>query len=456
MKKIFRAIAFCGIMATSLSALAQNTNSGYFVENYTYRFQLNPAYSNERNFVSMPALGNLNVDLQGSLNLSDVLYKGTNGKTWLFSNPNIPTSEVMSRIGDKNTLSANLRETIIATGFKALGGYNTVSIGARADIGLMVPGSLFALVKEGISNRNYDIHNIGLSALGYAEVALNHSHDLSKVLPGLRVGASMKFLIGAASVDAHFNRADLTLGTEQWTVTSDADVYVNLAKFQFDHKYSDKLNRDYVSGFDMDGNGSFGPNGFGLAFDLGATYDWQDFSFSLAALDLGFISFSDTKYATTGGLQTFNTDDYIFNPSDMDGSWNEFADGFDKLYQLEDKGNIGSHTRTLGATLNVGVRYALPVYRKLSFGFLSSTRIAGRYSWSEARISANVAPAKCFSAGINFAAGTYGVAFGWLLNYSYTGFNLFVGMDNTYCKFAKQGVPLRSNMALNVGINFPF
>lgn len=454
MKNIIRAIAFGGIMATTLTAAAQNTNSGYFVDNYTYRYQLNPAYENDRNFVSMPALGNLNFGMNGSLNLTDVLYVH-NGKTVLFSNPNISAAEVLGNIGDKNTLGTNLRETILSTGFKALGGYNTITIGARADVGVMVPGSLFELVKEGVSNRTYDIRNVGVSALGYAEIALNHSREI-KPVPGLRVGAAVKFLVGMASVDARFNKADLTLGTDDWTITSDADVYVNLGKFQYEQKLNDKTGQHYVSGMNMDGNGSIGPNGFGMAFDLGATYDWRDFTFSLAALDLGFVSFSKTMHATTNGDRTFNTSSHIFDPSDMDSSWDDFIGDFDKIYQLEDKGDIGSHTRTLGATLNIGAEYRLPVYRKLSFGFLSSTRLAGRYTWTEARISANVKPVKCFSAGINFAAGTYGVAFGWLLNYSYTGFNIFVGMDNTHCKLAKQGVPLNSNMAVNLGINFPF
>ena len=454
MKNIIRAIALSGIMATAFTGVAQNTNSAYFVDNYTYRYQLNPAYGNERNFVSMPALGNLDFNLNGSLNLTDVLYN-YNGKTVLFSNPNISAAEVMSKVGSRNKLHTNLRETILSGGFKAFGGYNTVSLSARADVNAMVPGSLFSLVKEGVTNRHYDIRNVKMSALGYGELAFNHSHDIKSV-PGLRIGGALKFLVGIASVEARFRKADLTLGVDDWTVASDANVYVNLGGFQYEQKYSDKSKQDYVSGFNTDGNGSIGPNGFGVSFDLGATYKWRDFTFSGAVLDLGFITFSNTMYATTGGVKTFHTDDHIFNPSDMSGSWDEFIGDLDKIYQLEDRGNIGHRTRSLGATVNVGVEYALPAYRKLTFGFLSSTRIAGKYTWGEARFSANVAPVKCFSAGVNFAASTYGVAFGWLLNYSNPGFNIFLGMDNTYFRLAKQGVPLRSDMAVNFGINFPF
>ncbi len=119
-------------------------------------------------------------------------------------------------------------------------------------------------------------------------------------------------------------------------------------------------------------------------------------------------------------------------------------------------GNIGKRKVGLGATLNVGVDYTLPVYRKLHFGLLSSTRFQGEYTWSEVRLSANVAPVKCFSADANVAVGTYGVGFGWLLNLHTKGFNLFLGMDHTLGKVTKEYAPLSSNASVNFGMNFPF
>ncbi len=96
------------------------------------------------------------------------------------------------------------------------------------------------------------------------------------------------------------------------------------------------------------------------------------------------------------------------------------------------------------------------MYKKLSFGLLNSTRIQGAYTWTQFRLSANVAPVKCFSAGANVAVGTFGWSFGWVANVKVTGFNLFLGMDHTLGKLAKPGVPLNSNMAVNFGIDFPF
>mgnify|MGYP006862572610 CR=1 FL=1 len=45
-------IAVSILSAFSGSAMAQNTNSGYFLDGYLYRHEMNPAFDNERNYVS--------------------------------------------------------------------------------------------------------------------------------------------------------------------------------------------------------------------------------------------------------------------------------------------------------------------------------------------------------------------------------------------------------------------
>ena len=55
MKKIIRTLIFGGMVAAAMGATAQNTTSGYFLDNYNYRYHMNPAFGNDRNFVSMPA-----------------------------------------------------------------------------------------------------------------------------------------------------------------------------------------------------------------------------------------------------------------------------------------------------------------------------------------------------------------------------------------------------------------
>lgn len=50
----------------SCGAMAQGLNTGYFIDGYTFRHNLNPAYGNDQNYVSIPALGNIQVRTQAT------------------------------------------------------------------------------------------------------------------------------------------------------------------------------------------------------------------------------------------------------------------------------------------------------------------------------------------------------------------------------------------------------
>lgn len=448
-------VAAAGMLAAgALAASAQNTYSGYFLDNYLYRSEMNPAFGNESNYVGFPALSNVNVGMEGNLHLKNVLFN-VNGRTSLFTNPNVSVDEVMSGIHDKNRLGANVKLNIINFGFKAFGGYNSVAVNARANVNAQLPGSLFSLLKEGIANETYDISNLRANADAYAEIALNHSRDIKQV-PGLRVGATVKFLVGYGQVDARFDEASLTLGQDSWNIRSNALIRASVKGLRYQTEFNEDANRWYVNGAELDGTGL---NGFGLGFDLGAQYKWQDFRFSAAILDLGFISWNNTSVASTQGVREVQTSKYEFDVDgdDDSGEWDRLKNDLTALYQLDDLGEQGGRTSTLAATLNFGVEYTFPLYRKLTFGLVNSTRIQGAYTWTQFRLSANVRPVKCLSASANLAMGTYGVGFGWLLNLNTgKGFSFFAGMDHTLGKLAKQGIPLNSNAKVNLGINFPF
>lgn len=456
MNAIKKIALLAGVALAAAPVGAQNTYSGYFLENYNYRHQMNPAFGNENGFVGFPVLGNLNIAMRGTLHTSSLLYN-VGGKTVLFTNPGVSASEVMGNIHDKNRLGVDMKLNILNFGFKAFGGYNTVGINAVAGAHVSLPGSLFSLLKEGVSNKTYKIENLNGNANAYAEIALNHSRDISQV-PGLRVGAAVKFIVGGGCIDARFKDANLRLGEDSWDIQSNAEIEASVKGLRYELDYNEDADRYYVNGAEFD---SPGINGFGLGFDLGAEYKWNDFRFSAAILDLGFINWSETQLASTNGVKTFKTSDYTFEVNGDDDAWDQMQDDISALYQLEDMGNAGGRTSALHATLNFGVEYEFPLYRRLTFGLLNSTHFNGPFTWTQFRVSANVRPVDILSASANLEMGTYGVGFGWLLNLNLKkGFNLFVGMDHTLGKLAKNGsslsVPLNSNASLNLGIDFPF
>lgn len=453
-RNIFRAILSLTAMASVAMGQAQS-QSGYFIDNYIYRNQLNPAFGYDKNFVSMPGIGNLNLGMSGTLNLDNVLYN-VNGRTTTFLNPAISADRVLDGLKDNNRIGANMRIGIMSAGFKAWGGFNTVSINGVATINARVPKSLFSMMKEGIRNTTYDITGIDAHADAYAELAFGHSRNINKQW---RVGGALKFLFGVANVDAEFERAQLTLGTDSWHAVTNAHIRSSMKGLTYELDYNDRTGHDYVDGVDVDGTGI---GGFGMAVDLGAQFTLnKDWTFSASLLDFGFISWSNDMLASTNGDKKVETDKYIFNfdddaPNSFDNEWDRLGDDLSQLYELDDMGDQGGRTRMLGATLNLAAEYTLPVYRKLKFGLLNSTRIQGKFSATEFRLSANVTPVKIFSAGVNMGLGTYGASFGWIANVSMTGFNFYLGMDHTLGKLAKQGVPLSSNAEVSMGINFPF
>ena len=444
-------------MAASMAS-AQDNQSGYFVENYAYRFLMNPAMGNDSSsfFMAIPGLGNINTELRGNLSLKDVIYN-VDGSTTTFLNPGVSASEVMGNLSDMNRVGVDARVNILSFGFRAFGGYNTINISGRASVHARVPKSIFSFLKEGVENKTYEIDGLKASAIGYGEISLGHSH---RITPELKIGANLKFLVGIGSLEANLSRATLSLGEDKWHVVTNADIYTSLKGMHYKTEVNSHTGLDYVSGLDGDFSA---PNGFGMAVDLGAVYtpkalpDWE---FSAAITDLGFINWSESILASTNGDKVFDTDIYSFSADDdaensFSHEWKQMRNSLESLYQLDNDGPQGSRTTMLDATFNIGAAYTFPLYRNLKFGLLNTTRIAGDFTWTDFRLSANVSPLKYVSVGVNGSVGTLGCGFGWLANLRIPGanINLFLAQDNFFAKMAKQNVPLQSNASLSVGMN---
>lgn len=459
MKRIIYMVA---VLCIATTATAQNLLSGYYTEGNLYRHDINPAIGNDRNYVSIPVIGNLDINMNSNLKVKHILFN-RGGKTVLFTNPMVDPGEVLDNIKDKHRITQNLRMQILGAGFKAWGGYNTFELNARENVYANVPGDLIRVAKQGVENQTYDLSNLNAHADAYVEMAFGHSRQLDEKW---RVGAKIKFLFGIGNIDANVNKGQLQLLKDNFIGVSDAIVQTSLKDVQYkiDSKMrgseGNKQQHDYVSGIDKT---KWGVCGFGMAFDLGAEYTInENWKVSMSLVDLGWISWSKNFVASTDGEHRVESDSHIFNLSDGDNT-KSFSDEMDdftadlaSLYELKDKGDTGGRSRALGATWSWGAEYKTKFYDKLKFGFLNTTRIAGKYSWTDFRFSANVAPTKAFSASANLAFTTFGTSFGWVINVHPYGFNFFIGMDHTLGKLAKQGLPLSGRANLNLGFNVTF
>lgn len=448
-------IALSFAAASVMGASAQEAATGYFMENYNMKWQMNPAFGNRNGYVGFPALGNLNVNVHGNFGPTDLLYP-LNGKTVLFTNPGISAEEALGNLKDVNRISQSLGLGVIQVGFKAFGGYNNVAINVKENSSFALPKSIFSLVKEGITNKEYDIKDLHVKAEAYAEIALNHSREIKQV-PGLRAGVSLKFLLPVGFAEADFDELKLNLAENNWQASSNARLRIGMDGLRYETKMKHPEGKpayEYVDGVNTD-DIKFGINGFGFGVDLGASYEWKDFNFSLAFTDLGTLSYSKVQEASTNGTKTFETAAHPIAIGDDSKSWDEFVDALSPLYELDDNGTVSSSTTLLGK-FRAGVDYTFPFYKKLHFGLMNTTSLSSMFPSTEFRVSANVEPIKGIAASVSAAAGTFGANYGFLLSLGNKGFNFLLGMDYAALKFDKNHYPLTSNVDFHMGINFPF
>ena len=254
----------------------------------------------------------------------------------------------------------------------------------------------------------YQLHDIGARSQNYMELALGHSHRIND---RLTVGAKAKFLFGVAYADFKVNQLNLTMNGDEWRVQGDARLKASVLKSEFDYEGPEKNapdGRRRVKGLD---DVSFGMPGFGMAFDLGASYKvMDDLTVSAGLTDLGFISWGKTKQASSAGDYTFSGFNNIYAGSNNTGNnklgdqFEDLGDDLEEMFSVYDDGET-STTQALAATLNVGAEYTLPMYRRLHFGFLYTGRIHGLYSYHQAMLSATVRPVNPIEISVNTTAG---------------------------------------------------
>lgn len=461
---------------SALGATAQEApRSAYFLDGYSYRHELNPAFGGERNYVSIPVLANIDLGLYSNVGVNTFLYKtapGSQYKLTTFMSPTVDASEFLGKLSNNNRVNADFSITLLSTGFKAFKGYNTLSIGVRSQAGISLPKDLFAFMKLGQTgpDTRYNLKDLRLNASAMGEIALGHSHAINSKL---NVGAKVKILLGIGDINAHIRNMDVVMGYDSWTVTADGVVKMAAGsglevptKSEAGSEVNKPADADLIEWNDITYE-SFGLSGFGLGFDFGATYKLlPDLELSAALTDVGFVNWNHAVEGVTGGGSwKFDGFKNVAIDSSQPGyEENKLSEQVDRMWDdLQDVVNMhrqkqdGSYTRALHATLSLGAEYKMPFYKRLTGGFLFTQQFAGVSSWTEGRFYATVKPVKWFDATVNYGASTYGSSFGWMLNFHPRGFNFFIGSDHQFFSVTPQFVPVGHATAnINMGFNVTF
>ena len=469
--KAFISAVVVGVAGMTTLSAQNALRTGYFLEGYTYRHMINPAFAPERSYVAFPGLGNLNVTVNSNVGLSTFLYPTKNGELTTFMSPDVKSGKFLGKLKGMNHINENLDLMILSFGFRGMGGYNTFTLSSRQSMSLSLPKDLFTFMKLGQTKENthYNFKNLGIEASEIVEMGFGHSRQIDEKL---RAGAKLKVLLGVGNVNARISNMDVTLSNEIWEVKADGELNIAAGSglkvpTKGESGKADNPSEATLIDWDNVDYDKFGLSGFGMGLDLGATYQLlPDLELSAAVTDLAFMSWSNNHHAKTSkaswtfeGFHDVALDkgDPDYEDKKLNQQLDDLGDQFEESVEFHREGKVGSRVSGIGATITLGGMYTIPYARMVKGGLLFTQCINGHYSWTEARLSANVTPVGWFDASVNYALSSFGSSFGWILNFHPKGVNLFLGSDFQIFKVTPQFVPVGNlNASVNFGLNITF
>lgn len=464
MKKTIIAIVAALVSAVGASA-QQAFLSTYFLEGYNHRHQFNPAFASNTSYFAVPVLSSFNLETQSNLGISTFLYP-VDGRLTTFMDSVIPAEDFLGKLSAENLFNVDNRISMMSFGIRKDKSFFSFDVNAITSVSVNLPYSLFDFMKNSGNSQNYEISNITARMNGRLEFAFGYSRSVSK---RLNIGARVKFLMGAANVEVDVERTEIQTNDDKWSVHSYATLksssFMDIkTKGETGAEIEKPSDRDMLDFGNIKANGGKLVNGFGAAVDLGAEMEVaKGFKISLSINDLGYMGWRNATVARTSG-EEWSYDG--FKDISFDGNKENWNDQIDDLieetldmFDFRRTEKNGTHGGMIAATLNAGVEYTMPFYSALSAGLLSSTRINGKYSWTEARLFANLRPAKWFSCGLNVAMERFGWGVGAAIGFHAPGFSLFIGSDHLPLQRIKVYDDIlytygKLNTDVNLGISF--
>ncbi len=408
--------------------------------------KLNPSSMPEYGYLSVLGIGNINMGITSNLALDDFLYPLDNGNLGLFLHPEVDSDDFLSGLNNNNIINENLDLTIASMGFYSFGGFSTFDISLHQSAGITLKKSIFEfLVGSEDGSSEYQMGGSGININSYVDVSLGHAHRINE---RLTVGAKVKFLVGLANADITLDKMDVITNSEMINLNVQASGKASVTGIPL----VGSLDEMAFDSFDLSG----GLN-TGMAFDFGATYEWDRFTFSAAVTDLGWIKWSGASKIEMGVESTFEGfEDLDINDFEgsTEGVLDDFLSPFEEFDQSTDLISTTPYTKMLSCQLNLAAEYDL-VGDKISAGLLSTTTF-GTTTITELMLVANLKPVKWFNVALSGTVGTVGSYCGWVVSFCPRLINFYIGSDCMLTSFTPQFVPYNSsNFNINFGVSIP-
>ena len=426
MKRLVIALGAAALFALLLSvrSSAQELKSAYFLDDYVYKYEINPAMHDAKNtqvFVGF-GLNDIGIKAQTNIGVNNFLFP-VDGQLLLFMNDKISKEKFLSGIPDAGAI-ANLdfNLSLLSFGFK-IGKHGFLSFDTRlrsatnAALSKDFFGQLKGIQISSSKGTHYEFQSVGLTNQEILEQSVSGSFEVAK---NLRLGITLKGMMGLAAAAAKAENVCVDFVDDDVAVASaNTEMYLASKLVSFP-KTADGYD------FEHPAIGKFGLAGFGGAVDLGISWE-SDFGLDLSAavLDLGAMmwnkNLSGSKVLDHQTMEGENVTDYV-----------------NQVFGITDVPQ--KSVDMLAPTVNGCVRYHMPFYKGLSVGFEGSyTFKTKRY---DARLGLTLSPTRWFSVTANYGWTDFGATFGAAMNLRPGPFTFFVGAETCFYKFTPQGLPV--------------
>jgi hypothetical protein len=427
------------------SALAQPVAKiGYFMDNATHKHLMNPALVPARGYISYPALGSIDFNIQSNLSLPLFLYPGVGANDPLvtFLHESVSAEQFLGQLDPNMFLRLNQRLSLVSFGAYFGQSFWTFEAATRIHTGVNIPKDFFAFLKQGMSSaqgNRYEINDLKVSAGALAELSLGSSFP---VTDDIRVGVKGKLLVGGAKAEAGIDQMIIDMRPDKWTVSSQGLISLYGAGFDFTQD-----SEGVIDGFDF---GAPNKAGMGFGLDVGASWKPLDFlEVSAGIIDIGRINWDNTynRIARSMGTTTFTGMENLGSDTDSDEDpFQEITDGLLEMAQFKVVDESANLAESLIPTINMGVEAGV-LSNKISLGLLYSNRLIPGNPMQEVTGILNLKPWTGFNiAGsyslLNGVQDTYGLAMGINLLIA----NIFIACDYIPMRVAT-GIPIPLNKA---------